>query len=96
MGRLKQKQELLRELGEGRVKFFRPELLGLYEELETIYNALTSVGKEPSDKVRRLIVWVGQEAAVVNDPSYDGSFKCSQCGYGDPDFVCPQCKNGEG
>ena len=51
-----------------RIKFMRSELPGLAEQLEAMYNALASRGIEPSEKVQRLILWVKQEAEVLDSP----------------------------
>jgi hypothetical protein len=79
---LKNPQQLREEKLPDRVKFVRSELPGLAEELESIYNVMAVAGREPSEKVQRLIVWVKQEAAVLNDPEYDPNFECSECGHG--------------
>lgn len=84
VGKKKEKPQETRQrvAGPERIKFLRPELPGLAEELEGLYNILAAAGKEPSEKVRRLILWVKQEQAVLNDPEYDPDFTCEECGYG--------------
>ena len=72
----------IREKNPERVKFLRSDLPGVADELESQYNILSSVGKEPSEKIRRLIIWIRQEEAVMRDPDYDPDFKCDECGYG--------------
>ena len=71
-----------RVAGPDRIKFLRSELPGLDAELESIYNVMAAAGREPSEKVQRLILWVKQETAVLNDPEYDPDFKCEECGSG--------------
>lgn len=84
MRRKKEKPQETRErvAGPDRIKFVRPELPGLAEELESIYNIMAVAGREPSERVMRLILWVKQETAVLNDPGYDPDFECSKCGKG--------------
>jgi len=79
---LKNPQQLREEKLPDRIKFVRSELPGLAGELESIYNVMAAAGREPSEKIRRLILWTKQEADVLNDPEYDPNFECPQCGYG--------------
>lgn len=79
----KPQQTRERVAGSERVKFVRSELPGLAEELQSVYNIMANAGREPSEKFRRLILWVIQETAVLNDPEYDPNFECSECGYGE-------------
>jgi hypothetical protein len=84
MGEVREKplETRARVAGPDRIKFKRPELPGLAEELESMYNIMAAAGREPSEKFRRLVQWVHQEAAVLNDPEYDPDFSCDECGYG--------------
>ena len=66
----------------GLVAFDREDLPGLHQELEGIYNEPTAAGKEPSEKFFKLLIWVKQEAEVLNSPDYDPTFTCETCGYG--------------
>lgn len=79
---MKKHEQQLRSENPDRIKFLRSELPGLAQELEAMYNALASRGVEPSEKMKRLILWVKQEEAVLNHPDYDPDLKCETCGFG--------------
>lgn len=70
------------KLRDPRYVLVRSELPGVAEELEEMYNALALQGREPSDKIFRLVRWLAQEAEVLKDSEYDPTFTCKACGFG--------------